>query len=333
MADVLAFVMLVALIVYALSGGADFGGGMWDLLAGGTRARGQRDAIEHAIAPIWEANHVWLIVVIVLLFAGFPAAFSAITTALHIPLTVILVGIVLRGSAFVFRKYDSQHDEVHRRWSMVFGAASLATPFFMGCTLGAIASGEIRVAGLVVQTGFLAGWLTPFALACGLFAQALFGFLAAAYLAADCGGDRELEEDFRLRALVSGVALAPVAWGVFILARTGAPQIFLGLTDRWAPWLLAATSIAAIGALWLLLRRRYRAARLAAMAQAALILTGWGLAQYPFLLVPDVTIEAGASSPAMIRIMLIVLAAGSLVLVPSFVWLFRVFKSAPRSPG
>ncbi len=148
----LAAVILAALVLYALMGGADYGGGIWDLLASGPRAQRQRHAIVEAIAPIWEANHVWLVLVIVLLFTGFPRAFSAIMIALHIPITVMLIGIVLRGSAFVFRKYDSTDDAVQRRWSTVFGIASFFTPFFQGLTMGALTTGDIRFLGDRVTT-------------------------------------------------------------------------------------------------------------------------------------------------------------------------------------
>src|SRR5258706_4723516 len=163
-------------------GGADFGGGIWNLLAFGPRAKRQREAIADAIAPVWEANHVWLILVIVLLFTGFPSAFSTSMIALHIPVTAMVIGIVLRGSAFVFRKYDSTKDAVQRRWSTVFGIASFFTPFFQGLTLGALTTGDIHFVGGRVTTGFFAGWLTPFALTCGLFALALLPFLAATYI-------------------------------------------------------------------------------------------------------------------------------------------------------
>src|SRR5437016_2057905 len=137
--------MFVALIFYALSGGADFGGGMWDLLATGPRADAQRDAIGKAIAPIWEADHVWLILVIVILFTGFPRAFAAMMTALNIPFTLMLIGIVLRGSAFTFRKYDVKSQHVQHRWSTLFGSASFFTPFIQGVSLGALSTGEIRI--------------------------------------------------------------------------------------------------------------------------------------------------------------------------------------------
>jgi len=324
--EVLAGVILVSLILYALTGGADYGGGMWDLLAFGPRARRQRDAIARAIGPIWEANHVWLILVIVLLFTAFPPAFSVIMTALFIPMTLVLVGVVLRGATFVFRKYDVAQDAVHRRWSAVFGMASFMTPFLLGLCLGALASGAVRTANGLVTTGFTAGWTAPFAIGCGLFAQGLFAFLAATYLTVDTAGEPDIQEDFRRRALFSGVMLAPAAALVFFLARPGAPYIFAGLTDAWAPLLLAATSVCAVGALAALWKRRFRWARVAAAGQVALILAGWGLAQYPYLVVPDVTFSAAATATPTLRLLVWVLAAGALLLIPSFGYLFYVFK-------
>jgi cytochrome bd ubiquinol oxidase subunit II len=321
-------VILAALVLYGLSGGADYGGGMWDLLAAGPRARRQREAIEHAIGPIWEANHVWLILVVVVLFTGFPPAFAAIMTALHVPLSAVLIGIVLRGSAFVFRKYDRQADHVHRRWSTLFGAASFFTPFALGLSLGGLASGDIRVEAGRVTTGFLAGWTGPFAVACGLFAQGLFAFLAATYLTVDTEGEPDLQADFRTRALWSGLSLLPAAALTFALAQPGAPRIFAGLTSWWAPLLLAVTAVLAAGALWALWRRRFRWARAAAAGQVAAILVGWGVAQYPYLVVPDLTLSTSAAPPATLRLLTWALVLGALVLFPAFAYLFYVFKRA-----
>jgi cytochrome d ubiquinol oxidase subunit II len=323
----LAVAILGALVLYALSGGADFGGGMWDLLARGPRARAQREAVEDALAPIWEANHVWLILVVTVLFTAFPPAFAVMTTALHVPLTAILLGIVLRGAAFAFRKYDRRDDATHRRWSTVFGVASLLTPFFLGLTLGGVASGDVRVVDGRVTTGFFAGWTGPFAIGCGLFAQALFAFLAAVYLTVDTEGARDLQEDFRRRALVAGALLAPVAVLVFLLARGGAPVIFRGLTAPWALALFAGTALAAAAALVALAARRYRWARAAAVAVVALVLAGWGLAQAPYLVVPDVTLGNARTAESTLRLLVWALAAGALVLFPSFVYLYRVFKT------
>ncbi len=324
-------VMLAGLILYVLLGGADYGGGMWDLLAFGPRARRQREAIASAIGPVWEANHVWLILVVVLLFSAFPPAFAAIMTALHIPMTLILIGIVLRGAAFVFRKYDAQDDVVHRRWSTIFGIASFLTPFLLGISLGGLATGAIRVEGDVVLSGFIAGWLTPFAIACGMFTQGMFAFLAATYLTLDTRDDPALQNDFRLRAIVSGASLAPVALAVFWLARYDAPHLFQGLIRPWAPFFLAATSICAIGALVALYRRTFPVARAAAIAQVTLILLGWAFAQFPYLVPADLTYQAAASPRSVLQAMVWALAAGSLVLLPSLYYLFRTFKSRDRA--
>jgi cytochrome d ubiquinol oxidase subunit II len=321
--------MLAALVLYALGGGADYGGGIWDLLARGPRAREQREAIEDAIAPIWEANHVWLILVVVVVFTAFPPAFGALMVALHIPLTVVLLGVVARGSAFAFRKYDVPDDRVHRRWSTVFGIASLFTPLFLGISLGAIASGSIRVRAGEVTTGFFAGWTEPFAVSCGVFAQALFAFLAAVYLTVDTEGRPRLQNDFRRRALATGVTLIPIGALVFALAADGAPEIFAGLTSGWAPPLFAATTTAAGIAIGALIWRWFYVARAAAIAVITLVLLGWGLAQYPYVIVPDMTFTAARASARTLELLIWALAAGALILFPSFAYLFLVF----RTPG
>ena len=217
--DLIGFVMIVSLVLYALGAGADFGGGVWDLFASGPRARQQRQLIAHAIGPIWEANHVWLILVIVLLFVAFPPAFAAISIALHIPLAVMLVGIVLRGSAFVFRSYDVQTDDVQRRWSGLFAVGSMVAPIMLGVCVGAIASGNIRINADTgaVRTNFISQWLGAFPIAIGFWTLALFAFLAAVYLTNETE-EAELREDFRRRALAAGFAVALLALVIFVLA-------------------------------------------------------------------------------------------------------------------
>ncbi len=323
---VVAIFILLSLIIYALLGGADFGGGMWSLLARGPRAREQRDAIADALAPIWEANHVWLILIIVLLFTGFPPAFAALMTALNIPLTAMLLGIVLRGSMFIFRQYDVKEGAFGRRWNSFFGMASFLTPFFQGLTLGAMATGQIRVEHGRVLTGFFAGWLTPFALACGVFALGLFAFLAATYLTIDTRDKPGLQNDFRLRALWSGLALAPMAWVVFETSKQGAPEMYHGLTRWWEPVLLAWTSVCALAALAALWTRRFALARAAAIGQVTLILAGWALAQYPNLITPDVTVHNAAAPQRTLRMLVMALGFGALVLLPSLGYLFYLFK-------
>ena len=329
----LGLVIVAALVLYVLLGGADFGGGVWDLLAFGPRRAAQRRAIEHAIGPIWEANHVWLILVVVVLFTAFPPAFAAIATALHIPLTLFLLGVVLRGSAFTFRATDHDPDRAQRRWGLAFSLASLISPLLLGAAVGAIASGAIRVdarTGLV-SGGFVAPWLTPFSAMIGLYCLALCAFLAATYLTAEVT-DPALREDFRRRALGAGVAVGACALGAFLAAETGAPRIREGLAGRaWALPFHVATALAAVGALLALWRRRFRVARVLAGAQTSLILVGWATAQYPFLVVPDLTLWNVAAPPRTRALLLWVLAAGVPVLVPSLLLLFRVFKAERRA--
>src|SRR5262245_31694825 len=160
-------VIVFALIAYVLLGGADYGGGVWDLLASGPSAEEQRAAIARAIGPIWEANHVWLILVVVVLFSAFPAAFARVSTHLHIPLVLALLGIILRGSAFMFRAYGPLEVHFHRRWGLVFAIASLATPILLGVVVGAITEGRIDPHAQGFVALYLAPWLTPFAWAVG----------------------------------------------------------------------------------------------------------------------------------------------------------------------
>lgn len=319
--------MVASLVLYALLGGADYGGGVWDLFAFGRRAREQRELIAHAIGPVWEANHVWLILVLVILFTAFPPAFAVIATALHIPITLLLIGIVLRGTAFTFRTYDVQRDEVQRRWSLIFSIASIITPILLGIILGAIASGNIRVENGVVTSGFVRPWLAPFPLAVGFFALALFAFIAAVYLTVEAEQGK-LQEDFRLRALLSGVAVGLLALTVFLLAGTGAPTVRAGISrTSWALALHILTAVFAIGAFYMLWTRRYRAARVCAAGQATLILLGWAFAQFPYLVEPDISITSAAAPQITLRLLFGALIAGAILLFPSYYYLFRIFKT------
>jgi cytochrome bd ubiquinol oxidase subunit II len=327
--DVVGLVMLASLMLYALGGGADFGGGVWDLLARGPRAKTQRELIARAIGPIWETNHVWLILVVVLLFVAFPPAFAAISIALHIPLTLMLIGIVLRGSAFAFRSYDSQQDDVQRRWSRMFAVGSIIAPIMLGICVGAVASGRIRVHLQTgrVQTDFISEWLAPFPLVIGFWTLALFAFLAAVYLTVEAEGP-ELQEDFRWRGLAAAVAVGILALASFLLSGQGAPAIRAGLArDWWSIPFHVLTGIVSIGAMAALWVRRYKLARGLAIAQVVLIISGWGMAQFPHVVEPDLTFANTAAPPSVLRILLGALALGALVLFPSLWYLFRVFKS------
>ena len=329
----LAAVMMTALVLYALMAGADFGGGVWDLLASGPRRAQQRALIEKAIGPIWEANHVWLILVVVVLFASFPSAFAAISVALHIPLTLFLVGVVFRGSAFTFRAYDTRGDRQQLRWGLVFSLASVISPVMLGMMVGALASGRIRVEDGVVTSSFVFTWLALFPLLVGLYALALFAFLAAIYLANEAHTP-ELADDFRGRALAAGATVGVLALCTFLASFEGAPLINAGLTERPWTWPLhAGTALSAGAAFWALWTRRLTLARFAGIAQGAFILLGWTVSQYPYLVVPDVTLQGAASNPRTQRLILGALAAGSVLLFPSLYVLYRIFKGKPVGSG
>lgn len=330
---IVAGVMVLSLNAYVLLGGADFGGGVWDFFARGERRDEQRAVIAEAIGPIWEANHVWLILVVVLLFSCFPKAFAHLATELHVPITVMLVGVVLRGSAFTFRTYDSKRDAVQRRWGRVFSIASLLTPIVLGVCLGAVASGAVpmrpaqEAEALSFVDRFLVPWLaSPFPWAVGLLTLLLFAFLAASYLTLDAP-EGPLREIFRRRAQQSQLALLVAAVGTLAVARVEDPLLFEGLTSgTTALTMHSITALAAGTSLWALATRRFQVARLAAAAQASFILWGWAWTQFPWMLPPDRTITSLAAPRITLQLTLGALGVGTLILLPSFVYLFRVFK-------
>jgi cytochrome d ubiquinol oxidase subunit II len=330
---VLAAVLALSLNAYVLFGGADFGGGVWDLLASGPRRERQRDVIAHAIGPIWEANHVWLILAIVLTFTCFAPVYARLGTILHIPLTLMLVGIVLRGSAFTFRTYDTRGDSAQRHWGRIFASASVITPILLGVSIGAVASGRVRPVNGTFVEQFVQPWLTPFALSVGLLALALFAFLAAVFLTLETH-DPELCEDFRRRAFGAAVAVFFASALVLLLSQSAAPLVRTGLmASPWALSLHLATGISAIVVLAALWYRRFRLARLAAGLQVSLIFWGWALAQYPLLVPPDLTIARSAAPDSTLRLVLVGLAIGGALLLPSLWYLFQIFKTVPADPA
>ena len=335
--EVLAAIIVLSLNAYVLTGGADFGGGVWDLLARGPRRAAQRRLIASQIGPIWEANHVWLILVVVLLFTAFPAAFAALGIVLHIPLSLMLIGIVLRGSSFVFRSYGARDDATQLRWGRVFAMASVITPVLLGIVVGAIATGRAGAAADRLAAGrdlsflseYVAPWLSPFPLAMGALALAMFAFLAAVYLAL-ATDDAALREDFRRRALGAEAAMFVAAFGGLAVAHVTAPHVSGALTGSRAVAFQGATALAAIAVLLSVWTRRWLTARLAAALQVSLILWGWVLVQYPFVLPPTLTIHDAAAPRATLELLIGALAGGALILVPALVYLFRIFATKVR---
>lgn len=328
--EVIAGIMVLVLNAYVLMGGADFGGGVWDLLATGSRREQQRELIARSIAPIWEANHVWLIVVVVMLFTAFPIAFGVLSTVLHLPLTLMLIGIVMRGSAFVFRSYGSKDHTTRHRWGAAFAVASLLTPIVLGMIIGAVASGRVGAASTRVDGGtfaevYVEPWLGAFPFAVGGFALSLFALLAAVYLTIEAR-DADLRNDFRSRALGAAGAVFVFALLALVLAQGSAPRVAEGVSGASWSWLLhvctGVSAVTAIGALW---TRRYRVARVAAAAQVSFILWGWALSQFPYVVPDTLTIRATAAPPITLELLLGGLAAGALVLIPSLRYLFKTF--------
>jgi len=339
--EIIAGILVLGLNAYVLTGGADFGGGVWDVFASGVRREAQRSLIAKAIGPIWEANHVWLILVVVILFTAFPSAFATLSIVLHIPLTLMLVGIVLRGSSFVFRSYGSRDRAAQGRWGRVFSIASIVTPVLLGVIVGAIASGAVGAAASALPTSpgatstsfapvFIAPWLAPFPLAMGVLALAMFAFLAAVYLAY-AATENGLREDFRRRALGAAAVMFVAAFGGLGVARMHAPDVSRDLTAGFAFYFQLATGIAAITAIWALWTRRWALARIAAAAQVSLILWGWVVVQYPYVIPSTHTLRATAAPRITLVLLLWGLIGGSVVLIPSLAYLFRTFTSNDSS--
>jgi cytochrome d ubiquinol oxidase subunit II len=324
-------VMFLGVTAYALFGGADFGAGIWDLLAGGTRrGAAQRRLIEHSIGPVWEANHVWLIFVLVVLWTAFPVGFASIASTLYLPLTLAAFGMIARGSAFAFR-HSVSGLPLQRALGAAFAFSSVVTPFFLGTVAGAVASG--RVPPGIARGDIITSWLNPVSVLGGVLAVGTCAYLAAVYLCADAAraGDANLTAQFRRRALITALVTGPIALGGIAVLSNGAPRLFDGLTGRGLPMVVlsAAAGLASIG---LVARRRYGYARVAAALAVAAILWGWALAQYPYLLTPDLTIGEAAGGRATLIALLTCLIAGAALLVPCLWFLYWLFQSdAPMS--
>jgi cytochrome bd ubiquinol oxidase subunit II len=321
LAEACAAVMFVGITLYALLAGADFGAGFWDLVAGDARrGRAPRALIEQSIGPVWEANHVWLIFVLVMLWTAFPPAFASIMSTLYVPLTLAAIGIILRGASFAFRKsIDSM--ELRQLFGATFASSSVLTPFMLGAVAGGVASGRVPAGSSVGNV--MRSWLNPTSLLGGVMAVVVCSFLAAVYLTADAERrDRlELIGYFRARAFATGVVAGVVALGGVFVLRQDAPRLYHGLTHRGAP-LIVLSAVAGLSTLVLLSRARYRVARYSAALAVAAVLWGWAAGEYPFMLEDTLRISDAAGAHATLVSLLVVLGGGSLVLVPALAWLF-----------
>jgi cytochrome bd ubiquinol oxidase subunit II len=316
-------ILLAAVVCYGVFGGADFGTGLWDLTAGGaTRGARARSLIDHAIGPVWEANHTWLIFCLVLLWSGFPTAFSAIMTTLYIPLGIAAFGIVLRGSGFAFRKV-SMHTAEQRLNGIAFASSSVITPFCFGAVAGGIASGRVPTAG---HGDPITSWLNPTSVLGGVLAVLTCGYLAAVFLTAEAHRQSgpDLEQWSRRRAVGSAVACGVVAVAGLFVLRDDADRLYDELLHRDWP-LIVVSALAGLAALLTTLRPgRVSPALirpLGALAVSA-VLAGWGAAQYPFLLGTHLELNDAAAPESTMAALVIVAILALVLVIPSLVWLF-----------
>ena len=327
-----------SLLLYCLLGGADYGGGILALWHSVTGATHQREAVDHAIAPVWEANHMWLILAVVILFNGFPAAFGAIFTVYHIPLTLVLLGIILRGCAFTFAHYDAVQSTATRYYHHVFVAASVFTPVMLGMVAGALLLGHVPTDP--VAAGFAAtyiwSWCNPFCFAVGIFTALLFAFLAAVYLVGETD-DMSTRQSFVRQARLLNVAAVTTGAAAFVAAHGENLPLAAMFLRQPASVACMAMATGMLGPLWYFLHRhRVTSMRVCAAAQMTWVLLGWFALQYPRLMVTPQggwTLAGSAAPPATMRALLGALLVGTALIFPALVYLFKIFKSTPSTPA
>ena len=319
--------LLLGLVMYALFGGADFGGGIWTVLASGPRARQQRENLFHAIGPVWETNHVWLIFVVVTLFTAFPAGFAALSTALLTPLVIALVGINFRGAAFAFRHFGRQTGRDVPFIAGTFEISSIITPFALGMAVTAIADGRIVIIGGQVRSETWS-WVTPFTLTGGLVAMAICAYLAPIYMTVRTGG--ELREDFRKRGIAAGLVLGVLTTAGLPIARFDTPLFAQRLLSSWP---VIAVSLAVAGGITtevLLWMRKYLQAQILAAGTVTLTLAGFATAMYPDLVIGRLSLAAAAAPKPTLIAFLAVLSVGAVILAPSLFLLYWTFRGEPN---
>jgi cytochrome bd ubiquinol oxidase subunit II len=321
--DVPLIFALVGLALYTVLGGADFGAGFWQLVAGkGERGDAIRDHAHHAMAPVWEANHVWLIFVLTVVWTAYPVAFGSIASTLSIPLFIAAIGIILRGGAYALRAGTTTPRE-RRRVDTVVAVSSILTPFALGSAVGGIASRRVHVGN--PGGSLVSSWLNPTSVTIGILAVASAAYIAAVFLSGDAErrGQRELLERLRLRALAAGVTAGAVALAGLVVLRFDADRLFTRLTQGAGLPALALSLLAGMGTLALIWRRRYEPARYTAGIAVASTIAGWALAQQPLFL-RDLTVRQAASGHDTQVAVVVAVIAGAVILFPSLALLFRL---------
>jgi cytochrome d ubiquinol oxidase subunit II len=323
-AEICAAFIVLGISAYAVLGSADFGAGFWDLTAGGDRAGGRvRGMIQRSMAPVWEANHVWLIFVLVIAWTAFPIAFGSIFSTLYVPLFLAAIGIIFRGTAFALRGQAATINEA-RTLGALFATASVLIPFCFGAALGGIASGRVGIGNATGDPWD--SWLNPTSALIGVIAVLTGAYLAAVFLAGDSvrAEQPDLARAFRARALLAGGASGVVAIGGLLVLRSDARALFDGLTSGGGLVMVIVSAAAGAATLWLVWSERYGLARASAALAVVAIVVGWALAQRPYLLPPDLKLDDAAAAGATLDAVVIVVALGMLILGPSLWYLYRL---------
>ena len=315
--------VLTGLALYTVLGGADFGAGFWQLFAGrGAHAERIREEAHQSMAPVWEANHVWLIFVITVFWTAYPSAFGSIASTLAVPLFIAVIGIVFRGAAYGLRAGAANAGE-SARIDTVFALSSILTPFALGAAVGAIATDRVPVGNAAGD--MWSSWLNLTSIFIGVLAVATSAYLAAVYLAADAArdGHRELELDFRSRALGSGVVAGAVAVGGIFVVDSDSHELFHSLLYGRALPAVIVSALAGFATMALVYRGRYEPARYSAALAVGAVVAGWALARWPTIL-PGLTVDqAAAGHDTLVAVVVAVLAGGAIVF-PALAFLFRL---------
>ncbi|MET7924690.1 cytochrome d ubiquinol oxidase subunit II [Streptomyces sp. NPDC005349] len=322
MADFIAWVMVLAIAAYACAGGTDYGAGFWDLLAGGAeRGKRPRRLIDHAMAPVWEVNNVWLIFILVIMWTGFPTMFQAVFSAMWLPLALAAVGLVLRGAGFALRK-PTRRLAQQRVYGAVFAISSLLTPFFLGAVLGGIASGRVEVG----TTASADAWANGTSVLVGLLAIAATAFLGAVFLCSDAlrFGVDDLVDYFRLRALIAFAAVVVLALIGLPVTHDDARYVWDGLTGGLGLLLIILAAVCGLATVLLVWRRSYGWSRYTSVAGVALVVGAWGFAQRPYVLPTSLTVAEAAGADHTLRWLMIVTAIAILLVGPALVLLYRL---------
>jgi cytochrome d ubiquinol oxidase subunit II len=316
--------VMLGIVAYAVLGSADFGAGFWDLTAGGAERGGRlRGMVQRSMSPVWEANHVWLIFVLVIVWTAFPVAFGSLFSTLSIPLFLAAIGIIFRGAAFVFRGQAATIKEA-RFLGALFALSSVLIPFFLGGALGGIASGRVKVGNAAGDP--ITSWLNPTSALVGVIAVLSGAYLAAVFLAGDSKRAElpDLVRAFRTRALASGIVTGAVALGGLLVVRDDAPDLYDGLTSGGGLVMVVLSGLAGVVTLGLVWRERYGLARVTSALAVTCVTVGWALAQDPYLLPPELTLEEAAAGDATLAAVAISVGLGMLILAPSLWFLYRL---------